>query len=395
MKEFLEGSIAVAKIISRVKPGVISAYPITPQTHIVEELAQMVADGELKAEFINVESEHSAASVVLGGSAAGVRVFSATSSQGLLLMTEVLFNIAGMRLPVVITCANRAVSAPINIWNDHQDAETVRDSGWIQLWGENMQEVCDLHLLAYRLAEHKDIMLPVMVNLDGYILTHGYEVVDIPSEEEVNRFLPPYKAPYKLDVDAPVSMGLLGPPESYLETRFAIHETMKESLDMIPELCCEFEKIFGRKLDAVIEGYKTADAEIILVAKGSVIGTIKEVVDNLRQKGKKIGVLKIVTYRPFPTELAYQALKNARKIAVIEKAISLGSTGPMYLEICNCFVGKKETPQINGFVIGLGGRDIKMESIEKIISSLSKEQVNPALAAKGWVKDKFIDLIER
>lgn len=385
MKEFLEGSIAVAKIVGRVKPGVISAYPITPQTHIVEELAQMVADGELKSEFINVESEHSAASAVLGGSAAGVRVFSATSSQGLLLMTEVLFNIAGMRLPVVITCANRAISAPINIWNDHQDAETVRDSGWIQLWGENMQEVCDLHLLAYRLAEHKDVMLPVMVNLDGYILTHGYEVLDMPSQEDVDKFLPPYKAPYKLDVDEPISMGLLGPPDSYLETRFAIQQTMKESLYIIPDLCREFEKIFGRKLDGIIEGYKTDDAEIILVAKGSVIGTMKEVVDKLRSEGKKIGVLKIVTYRPFPTELVYQALKGAKKIAVIEKAISLGSTGPMHLEICNSFIGKKDAPQINGFIIGLGGRDIKMESIEKIIASLSNEQV----------KDKFIDLKER
>lgn len=382
MKEFLEGSHAIAEIISLVKPGVISAYPITPQTHIVEDLAQMVADGKLKAQFINVESEHSAASAVLGGSAAGVRVFSATSSQGLLLMTEVIFNIAGMRLPVVLTCANRAISAPINIWNDHQDTETVRDSGWIQFWGESMQEVCDLHLLAYRLAEHKDVMLPVMVNLDGFILTHGYEVVDIPSQEDVDKFLPPYKTSYKLDVDAPMSMGLLGPPESYLETRFDLQEDIKKTINLIPQLCAEFEKIFGRKLTGLIEEYKTEDADIILVAKGSVVGTIKEVMDKLRGKGKKIGVLKIVTYRPFPCEAVYKALRGAKKIAVVEKAVSLGSTGPMYLEICNAFSNKDENPQISGFIIGLGGRDIKMASIEKIVDSVEKEAV----------KDKFIDL---
>jgi pyruvate ferredoxin oxidoreductase alpha subunit len=384
MKEFLEGAKAVAKIVKTVKPAVISAYPITPQTHIVEELAQMVANGELKSEFVNVESEHSAASVVLGGSATGVRVFSATSSQGLLLMTEVLFNIAGMRLPVVITCANRAVSAPINIWNDQQDVETVRDSGWIQLYGENIQEVCDLHLLAYRLAENKDVMLPVMVNMDGYVLTHGYEVVDIPTEEEVEKFLPAYKAPYKLDPDNPISMGLLGPPDSYMETRFAIQETMKEVVGLIPKLCDEFEKVFGRKLSGLIEGYRIEDAELILVAKGSVVGTIKEAVDRVREKGQRVGVLKIVAYRPFPSDLIYQRLKNAKKIAIVEKAISLGSTGPMYLEICNSFIGKKESPQIDGFVIGLGGRDIKIESIEEILKIASKEQN----------KDKFIDLKE-
>ncbi len=382
MKEFLEGSRAIAETVGLVKPGVISAYPITPQTHIVENLAQMVADGKLKSEFINVESEHSAASAVLGGSATGVRVFSATSSQGLLLMTEVLFNIAGMRLPVVIVCANRAVSAPINIWNDHQDAETVRDSGWIQLFGENLQEVCDLLLLAYRLGEDKDIMLPVLVNMDGFVLTHGHEVVDMPDEKKVEKFLPPYKALYKLDVENPISMGLLGPPDSYTETRFAIQETMKQVLELTPKLCGEFENVFGRKLNGLIETYKTEDADVILVAKGSVVGTIKETVDRLREKGKKVGVLKIVTYRPFPADLVCKALSGTKKIAVVEKAISLGSSGPMHLEVCRSFANKKESPQINGFIIGLGGRDIRIKSIEEIVKVVSKTQS----------EDKFIDL---
>ena len=218
MKEFLEGSRAVAEVVRLCKPGVISAYPITPQTHIVEELAQMVANGQLKSQFVNVESEHSAASVVLGAVATGVRAFTATSSQGLIYMAEVLFNIAGMRLPLVLTCANRALSAPINIWNDQQDSISLRDSGWIQLYAENNQEAVDLHLLGYRIGEDKSVMLPVMVCMDGFILTHGMESVDIPQQEEVDKFLPAYKPLYKLDPAEPVSMGLLADPDYYLET---------------------------------------------------------------------------------------------------------------------------------------------------------------------------------
>ncbi|MBM3251458.1 MAG: pyruvate ferredoxin oxidoreductase, partial [Candidatus Omnitrophica bacterium] len=207
MKKFIEGSYAIAEAVKLCKPGVISAYPITPQTHIVEGLAQLVADGELKAEFVNVESEHSAASTVLGAVATGVRAFTASSSQGLLLMAEVIFNIAGMRLPLVLACANRAVSAPINIWNDQQDVMAVRDSGWILFFAENNQDLIDLHLQGYRIAEDHDVMLPVMVNLDGYILTHGLEVVDMPSQELVDKFLPPYQPLYKLDPANPITLG--------------------------------------------------------------------------------------------------------------------------------------------------------------------------------------------
>ncbi|MGD9014872.1 MAG: pyruvate ferredoxin oxidoreductase, partial [Candidatus Omnitrophota bacterium] len=222
MKEFLEGSRAIAKIVSLCRPGVISAYPITPQTHMVEGLAQLVADGKLDSQFINVESEHSAASVVLGASATGVRVYTATSSQGLFLMAEVLFNIAGMRLPVVLTCANRAMSAPISIWNDQQDSVSLRDCGFIQFYAENIQEAVDLHLIAYKASENKDILLPAMVCIDGYILTHGIEPVDIPEQERVDKFLPKYQPVYKLDVDNPLTFGFLADPDYYMETRFAI-----------------------------------------------------------------------------------------------------------------------------------------------------------------------------
>ena len=236
MKEFLEGSHAIAEVIKSCKPGVISAYPITPQTHIVEGLAQMVSDGQLKSQFVNVESEHSAASVVLGGSATGVRVYTATSSQGLFYMQEVVFNIAGMRLPVVMTCANRAISAPINIWNDQQDSISLRDAGWLQIYAENNQEAVDFHLIGYRLAEDKRVMLPVMVCMDGFILTHGMEAVDMPEQEKVDKFLPPYAPLYKLDPAQPISMGLLADPDYYMETRFAIQETMKESLGYLSDI---------------------------------------------------------------------------------------------------------------------------------------------------------------
>jgi pyruvate ferredoxin oxidoreductase alpha subunit len=378
VKEFLEGSRAVAEIVKRCKPGVISAYPITPQTHIVEELAQMVADGELNSQFVNVESEHSAASVVLGAVAAGVRSFTATSSQGLFLMSEVVFNIAGMRLPLVMTCANRAISAPINIWNDQQDSISLRDSGWIQLYAEDNQEAVDFHLWGYRISEDKSIMLPVMVCMDGFILTHGMETVDMPDEEKVDKFLPSYKPLYKLDPAEPLSMGLLADPEHYLETRYAIEETFKDVLKMIPKVSKEFKAIFGRDYkDGLVEEYQLKDAEKVIVAMGSVCGTIKEVVDELRKKGKKVGLLRIISYRPFSYERVYQALKNVAQVAVLDKALSLGACAPIAVEIKAAFSGKKKAPKvISSFVAGLGGRDITRESIKEVFRKLTSREIS-------------------
>ena len=376
MKKLLEGSKAVADAVRLCKPGVISAYPITPQTHIVEELAAMVANGELNSQFVNVESEHSAASVVLGSVAAGVRSFTATSSQGLLLMAEVVFNIAGMRLPVVMTCANRAISAPLNIWNDHQDAITVRDSGWVQMHAENIQEALDLHIQAYRIAEGPKIMLPVMVNMDGFILTHGLEVVDVPDQEQVDRFLPAYKPLFKLDVENPLTLGPLVDPDYYMEARFAMHETHKDVLKLIPLIKDEFQKVFNRPTGGLIEGYRIDDAEKVIVAMGSVCGTIKDVVDSLRSKGKKVGLLKVVTYRPFPAEAIYQALKDVPRVAVLEKAISIGSYSPVLSEVRSVFSGKKKSPVISGFVIGLGGRDITIDSIKEVFKNLTAKTVS-------------------
>ncbi len=379
MKKFLEGSFAMAEAAKLCRPGVIAAYPITPQTHIVENLSQFIANGELNAKSVNVESEHSAASCVLGSQAVGVRSFTCSSSQGLILMSEVLFCIAGMRLPVMLICANRALSAPINIWNDQQDSIAVRDAGWIQLYAENNQEAVDLIIASHKIGEDPKVMLPAMVCVDGFILTHGMEVVDIPAQKEVDEFLPPYNPPYKLDPKNPMSFGLLGTPDVYLETRYAIQETFADVLAMIPEVGKEFKDKFNRDSVRLVEEYKITDAETILVAMGSVCGTIKDVIDAQREQGKKVGLLKIVSYRPFPKEAIKKALEPAKNIGVVDKDISLGSDGALYSEIKSAIAGEKK---ISGFVAGLGGRDIKTSTIEEIIS-LSEKEENSC---------KFIDL---
>lgn len=374
MKKYLEGSWAIAEAAKLCRPGVISAYPITPQTHIVEHLAKFVADGQINAQAINVESEQSAASVVLGSQSAGIRSFTATSSQGLFLMAEVVFNIAGMRLPIMMVCANRAISAPINIWNDQQDSISLRDAGWIQLYAENNQEAIDLIIAGYKIGEDPKVMLPIMVCVDGFILTHGMETVDVPTQEEVDKFLPPYNAPFKLDVDNPMSFGLLGDPSVYAETRFSIQKTFDKLLEVIPKAGNEFKSAFGRDSLKLVEEYKLDDAQIAIVAMGSVCGTIKDVIDQQREKGVKVGLLKIVTYRPFPGKDIYAALKNIPYVGVLDKNISLGSQGAVYTETKSLFSASNK--KISGFVAGLGGRDITKTTIEELIKSTEK-QVDP------------------
>ncbi len=376
MKHFLEGSIAVAEAVRLCKPGVISAYPITPQTHIVEKLADFVANGQLESQFVNVESEHSAASVVLGSLASEVRSYTASSSQGLLLMSEVLYNIAGLRLPLVITCANRAVSAPISIWNDQQDSEALRDSGMIQLYVENIQEAVDYHLFAFRLAEDRRVLLPVMVCMDGFVLTHAYEAVDIPESKRVDDFLPEFKLQEKLDISEPISMGIVSDPRFYMETRYAIQETMREAQIIMKEMKHEFEKIFERELHVFFEPYCLEDAQKVIISRGSVAGTVKDVVDEMREEGEKVGALKLISYRPFPAEKLYEALKGIPEVAVLDRAISLGSNGPMYTQLKALFQGKENSPKISGFIGGLGQRDITKKNIRKIYEKLGEEEVS-------------------
>ncbi|MBM3255188.1 MAG: pyruvate ferredoxin oxidoreductase, partial [Candidatus Omnitrophica bacterium] len=290
-------------------------------------------------------------------------------------MAEVIFNIAGMRLPLVLTCANRAISAPINIWNDQQDSISLRDSGWIQLYAEDIQEAVDLHLIGYRISEDKSMMLPVMVCMDGFILTHGIEVVDMPQQQEVDKFLPSYKPLYKLDVENPISMGLLADPDYYTETRYAIHDTMKDALTFIPKVTAEFAKVFGRNYNGLLEEYRTKDAERVIVSMGSVCGTIKEVVDELRAKGKKVGLVKITSFRPFPAAAVFDALKDIPKVAILDKSVSLGSYAPLAVEIKAAFFAKKKAPKIiSSFVAGLGGRDITKDSIKEVFSLLTNKE---------------------
>ncbi len=365
MRKMIEGSRAVAEAVALCRPDVISAYPITPQTHIVEELSQIVADGELDAEYVRVESEHSAASVCLGAVAAGSRSYSATTSQGMLLMVEVLYNIAGMRLPLVITGVNRAISAPLNIWNDQQDTMAIRDTGWLQLYAEDNQEALDMHIQAYKITEDDRVLLPVMVCMDGFILTHTYETVDMPTQEQVDAFLPPYDPLYKLDPADPYTLGAYAGPERYHEARYTIQQDCLAAKEIVKEVARDFQSAFGRWYGDVIDTYRTEDADTLFVAMGSVIGTLKEWVDAKRAEGEKVGVVKVRCFRPFPEEELVAAVSKAKRVIVLEKAVSMGSTGILAAELRAALYGKSTVP-VAGAVAGLGGRDITMETIDEI-----------------------------
>ena len=366
MRKMIEGSRAVAEAVGLCRPGVISAYPITPQTHIVEDLSQLVADGDIQAEYVRVESEHSAASVCLGAVAAGVRAYSATTSQGLMLMAEVLFNIAGMRLPLVITGVNRALSAPLSIWNDQQDTLALRDSGWLQLYAEDNQEALDMHMQAYKIAEDDRVLLPVLVCMDGFILTHTYETVDMPTQEEVDAFLPPYKPLYELDPKDPYTLGAFAGPEMYEEMRYEIQRDALAAKEVVKEVAKDFQAAFGRWMGDVVDPYHCEDAETVYVAMGSVVGTLKDWVDVRRERGEKIGVLKLRCYRPFPQDELREALAGAKRVVVLEKAVSVGGYGILPAEIRAALYGQPNTPPVHAAVTGLGGRDITFETLDEM-----------------------------
>ncbi|HZJ40885.1 MAG TPA: hypothetical protein VFD16_01310 [Candidatus Saccharimonadales bacterium] len=372
-QEILEGSRAIALTINNIGPEVISAYPITPQTHIVEDLAKFKANGQANFEYVRAESEFAAASIVLGASATGARVYSATSSQGLLLMTEVLYNISGMRLPIVMTCANRAVSAPINIWNDHSDAMAVAGSGWLQFFAENHQEAVYQHLLAYKIAEK--MSLPALVNVDGFILTHSYEPVIIPIKSLIKKYLPIRKLEPGtfLDTNNPVTMGGFFSPTSYLDTRKDICRDFDASLAIIKKEYQLLKRIFKFKNNGngLIEYSGAKKPKVILIGMGSLAGTIKETI----KKFPDVGLLKITTFRPFPAEEIKKAVKGCLNIAVIEKAINPGSGGPLYLETKACILENGKV-NIQNYIAGLGGHDISQNMIVKIIKEMRGRSQN-------------------
>lgn len=370
MKKILEGSRAIAETIKNIGVDVISSYPITPQTHIVEDLAKFKADGEADYEYVRAESEFAALSMLIGASAAGARTYTATSSQGLLLMTEVIYNVSGMRLPIVMTDANRAVSAPINIWNDQQDAVTMRDAGWIMLYGEDNQEVCDLHILAYKIAEQCSI--PVMVNLDGFVLTHTLEPVEIADPKLIKKYLPAFRPAEKLDPKNPLTFGAFATPTHYMEIRQELHDDLSASKKKIAKEMIGFKEVFGRKLSlAEYSGDKSADT--VIVAMGSVLGTIREAVEELKKAGKKVGIAKISSLRPFPTEELLRLIGDKKRILVIDKSVSLGEDGILAGELRRSFYGRSKA-KITGVIMGLGGRDITKEMIKKSLIAASKSE---------------------
>ena len=372
----IEGSQAVARAVTLCRPEVIAAYPISPQTHIVEALSDHVRTGQLSpCEYLMVESEFGAMSACIGASAAGARSYTATSSQGLLFMAEALFNASGLGLPIVMTLANRAIGAPINIWNDHSDSMSMRDSGWIQLFAESNQEAVDLHIQAFRLAE--SLSVPVMVCMDGFVLTHAFEQVDLPAQELVDAFLPPFVPQQMLDPEDPVTIGAMVGPEAFAEVKYLMHAKQVMALDAIPEIAAEFTEVFGRSSGGLVRPYRCEDAETIVVALGSVRGTIEEVVDGLRDEGVSIGVLGIGCFRPWPVGEVREALSHAKRVIVVEKAFAVGAGG---------IVGQNTRDATRGLpmevydvVAGLGGRPITRESLRGLFDDVLKGRLDAKL----------------
>jgi pyruvate ferredoxin oxidoreductase alpha subunit len=386
MLKQVEGSRAVAEAVARCRPRVICAYPITPQTHIVEALGAMVKKGELNAEFVNVESEFAAMSVAIGAEAAGARAYTATASQGLLYMSEAVYNASGLGLPVVMTVANRAIGAPINIWNDHSDAMSQRDAGWIQLYAETNQEAADLHVQAFKIAE--ELSNPVMVCMDGFILTHASERVDIPGQAEVDAFLPPYEPRQVLDPRDPVSIGAMVGPEAFTEVRFLAHERLRQAVELIPDVAADFRLQFGRPSGGLVKPYCTDDAELVVVALGSVLGTVKDAIDELREEGLYVGALGISSFRPFPVQAVREALnsdRRLRQLIVLERALAPGSGGIVTADVRAALAaagGKPphfEDTNVSTVIAGLGGRPVTSTSLLRMIVSADHGKL-PALS---------------
>jgi pyruvate ferredoxin oxidoreductase alpha subunit len=368
----MEVSIAAAEAVALADVDVIAAYPITPQTHIVEHLAELVADGHLDAEFIPVESEHSAMSCCVGSSAAGARTFTSTSSQGYALMSEICYIAAGLRLPIVMLTANRALSAPISIWNDHADMMMSRDTGWIQTVAENGQEVLDLIFHAFRVAEDERVLLPIIVNLDGFILSHMIEPMILLDKEEVDRYLPPFKPKLRLDPKEPITMGPVGMPEVYTESKMAHDEPIKGSKAVIIEAWKEYGDLFGRYYHPV-ETYKTEGAETILITMGSISETAMTAVDAMRESGKSVGLARIRLWRPFPTEELIAAIKGAKFLAVMDRAMTLnGVCGPVCAEIKAALYDRDMHPYLQNYIVGLGGRDVTVENFTEMTDAVAQ-----------------------
>ena len=369
-KKFLSGNEAFAEGIRLARPQVISAYPITPQTIVVERLSEMVEDGSLNAEYVHVESEHSAMSCAIGASAAGARAFTATSSQGLLYMAECLYYASGGRFPLVMMNADRSTALPWNIYGDQRDSLSQLDSGWIQAYAENAQEALDLALMSYRIAEDKRVSTPYMANLDGFVLTHTYETVDIPEREQANRFLPSYETDNRIDLESPKNMAFSAGPDTNYIFKYKEHKGVLAAREVITETEKEFAEIFGRKYTGLIENYRTEDADYVIVTLGSIAGLCRETADKLRENGVKAGIVRIRYMRPFPNAEIADVLRNVKAYAVLEKDISFGNEGAVFTNVNSAL--KKAEVNVKGynFIGGLGGRNISASDIEKIYTDI-------------------------
>ncbi|MFP3317956.1 MAG: pyruvate synthase subunit PorA [Thermoplasmata archaeon] len=375
-------STAYAAKLARVK--VIPAYPITPSTLFPEKISELIANGEMEAEFLPVESEHSALSAAIGAAATGVRAMTATASQGLALMHEVLFIASGMRMPIVMAIGNRALSAPVNIWADQQDTIAERDSGWIQFYAETNQEALDLTLIAFKVAENDKVLLPAMMGMDAFVLTHTMEPVNVPEQQDVDEFLGEKKINYPvLDPEKPATFGAFVFPEHYMDIRYSQFIAMEHARSVIDDVFNEFEKKFGRRYSKV-SGFMVDDAEIVFVTMGSMTGTARETVRKLREKGEKVGLVKITVYRPFPKEEIISLTKNAKVVAVVDRNISPGFAGAIFTEIVASYNNEKKRPKIIDFIMGLGGRDVKIENYEQVYN-LAKAALRGKFKEINWI----------
>ena len=373
-RQFLSGNEAFAYGVRLARPHVISAYPITPQTIVVEKLSEFVEDGSLKAEFIHVESEHSALSCAMGASSVGARAFTATSSQGLLYMAECLPYAAGGRFPIVMMNANRSTALPWNIYGDQRDSLSQLDSGWIQAYAENAQEALDLALMSFYIAEHKSVSTPFMANLDGFVLTHTYEVVDVPTQEQADEFLPPLSTENKMSLSEPKNLGFSAGPDTNTFFKYKEHIGLLNVRDVVNEAERKFENIFGRHYTGLTESYRTEDADYILITLGSISGLVREIVDKLREKDKKVGLLRIRYMRPFPNEEIAQAVKNAKAVGVLEKDISFGNEGTVYTNVNSALQKANINIPTSNYIGGLGGKNVSPEEIENIFDSIAEKK---------------------
>jgi pyruvate ferredoxin oxidoreductase alpha subunit len=368
----MEVSIAAAEAVKQANVDVISAYPITPQTHVVEHLSELVANGELDAEFFCVESEHSALSVCVGAAATGARTFTCTSSQGLALMSEITYIASGLRLPLVMIVSNRTLSSPLSIWNDHSDVMSIRDCGWIQFFMENGQEVYDHVFVSYRLAEDSHVLFPVIINMDGFILSHVIEPFELIEQEKIDQFLPPYQPVYRLHPDRPVTMGAFALPSIFAEAKKAQEEALRSSMSKILETWKAFGDMTGRYYHP-IETYQAEDADTLLVAMGSYSETASVAVDKMREEGRSVGLMKIRLWRPFPFEAFKNAALHAKKLVVIDRAISVGAGGPVAAEVKASLYGEDQRPSVYNFVAGISGRDVTPSDFIKMVDKAEIE----------------------